>query len=409
MQDNKADSKVSLKRSISMPLMVFYGLGTILGAGFYALVGKVAAESALYTPLAFIIAAVVAFFTAISYAELSSRFPVSAGEAFYVKKAFHKKWLSSLIGWLTILTGIVSTGAIANGFAGYLQVFIPIPEWFGIFVMIGAVGLVAIWGITESAILATVITLIEIGGMILVVILAGEHLEKLPAVLPDMVPDLKWGVWSGIFSGAFLAFYAFIGFEDMVNVAEEVKDPQRNLPTAFIIVMITSTLLYVLVAVTIILALPLDQLARSAAPLALVMEHQGYSPLLISGISLIALINGGLVNMIMAARIMYGMANQKTAPAFLAKVNHKTQTPIIATGITIGITLVFALWLPIEMLAKITSAVLLCVFIMVNLSLIIIKLRGEQQPGSVCYSIGFPIVGAVLSALFLGIQLMNAW
>lgn len=401
--NNKA-TQTPLKRSISLPLIIFYGLGTILGAGFYALLGKVAKHSAMYCPIAFLIAALVAFFTAVSYAELSSRYPVSAGEAYFVKKAFNKQWLSAVVGWLTILTGLVSAGAIAHGFFGYFQVFVQMPEWVVICGLILALGAISAWGITQSVIIAMIITLIEIGGLLLVIFIAGEHLKQLPMVWQQMIPGFSWKEWSGIFTGAFLAFYAYVGFEDMENVAEEVKDPERNLPYAMFIVMIVATLLYLLVAVTVTLALPMEQLANSAAPLALIIEHQGYSPIIISLISLIAMVNGALVQIIMATRILYGMSKQKNAPEIFGRVNKKTQTPIIATIIITMMTLAFALWLPIETLAKTTSAILLCVFILINISLIIIKRRSGDQPGSASYSILFPIIGALLSALFLAVQ-----
>lgn len=403
----KEGQSTPLKRSLSLTLMIFYGLGTILGAGFYALIGKVAKHSVMHTPLAFLVAALVAFFTAISYAELSSRFPVSAGGAYFVKKAFNKKWLSGLIGWLTILTGLVSAGAIANGFAGYLQVFVPIPQWLAIVGLIVVLGAIAVWGITESVITAMIITIIEIFGLLMVVFIAGEHLKQLPTVYKEMIPSFNWKEWSGIFSGAFLAFYAYIGFEDMVNVAEEVKNPERNLPYAIFIVMAAATLLYILVAVTVILAVPINQLGQSAAPLALVIQNQGYSPIIISGISLIAMVNGALVQIIMASRIMYGMANQKNAPKLFGKVNAKTQTPIIATAAMVIMTIFFALWLPMETLAKATSTILLCIFILINVSLIIIKRKTGKITGSACFSIWFPVIGAILCALFLVAQFLG--
>lgn len=404
---DKKPPNTSLKRSLSLTLMIFYGLGTILGAGFYALIGKVAKHSEMYTPLAILVAAIIACFTAISYAELSSRYPVSAGEAYFIEKAFHQKWLSKLIGWLTILTGLVSAAAIAHGFAGYFQIFIKMPEWYIITGLILILGAIAAWGITESVIVAMVITLVEIFGLLLVVYVARDHLTKLPIFYKQMLPSLNWVEWSGIFSGAFIAFYAYVGFEDMINVAEEVKNVKKTLPHAIFIAMASASLLYLLVAVTVVLALPIEDLAQSKAPLALVIEHQGYSPNIISLISLIAMVNGALIQIIMGSRILYGLANQKCAPSFFGRVNVKTQTPLLATLTIVIVTIIFAICFRIETLAKITSGILLCIFTFINLSLIIIKKTTKPQAGCACYSILFPIVGLVISILFLAIQLLG--
>lgn len=402
MEKNK--DKVALKRSLSLGLLIFYGLGTILGAGVYALIGKVAKYAALFSPIAFLIAALIAFFTVVSYAELSSRYPVSAGEAYYVQKGFNRKWLSALTGWLIIFTGLVSSAAIANAFAGYLQVFISIPSWLAILSIVFLITAVALWGIAESAIMATVITLIEISGLLLIVFLCGDDLKKLPEVWPQMLPSFQLNDWSGIIAGAFIAFYAYIGFEDIINVAEEVMAPKENLPLTLFVVLSIATLLYLLVDFAVIMAIPIHDLSQSEAPLALVVQQKGYSPLLITGISLIALVNGILAQIIMASRVLYGMANQNNAPQIFTKVSKTTHTPVISTLLTATAVIVFALCFPIETLAKATSFILLCIFMLINTSLILIKLRFGKQSGSASYSMFFPIMGLILSLVFLCAQ-----
>lgn len=135
---------MKLKRNLSLMLVTFYGLGTILGAGIYALIGEIAQKSHEYTPISFLIAFIIALFTAISYAELCSRFPQSAGSALYVKKAFNKKWLSGLIGWLVTATGAVSAAALAHAFARYLNLFIGISPIIAITSLIFILSLIAI-------------------------------------------------------------------------------------------------------------------------------------------------------------------------------------------------------------------------------------------------------------------------
>jgi APA family basic amino acid/polyamine antiporter len=399
------DAEATLKRALSLPLVTFYGLGTILGAGIYVLVGKVAGAAGMYMPLAFLLASVVALFTGISYAELGSRYPVSAGEAYYVKRAFNKTWLSGIVGWMVVFTGIVSTSTLAHGFVGYARVFLHAPDWVLIVGFICSLSLVAMWGILESAMLALIITLIEVGGLLMVLFIARADLATLPQHFTEMIPPMDVTVWAGIYAGAFLAFYSFIGFEDIVNVAEEVKHPEKNLPRAIFWALGLATVMYILVAMAAVLALPVDELAGESAPLAHLVASKGYSPAIIGMIGLISIMNGALVQIIMASRVIYGMGKQNNAPAFLSLISGKTRTPLVATGFVMAIIIVFALWLPIVTLAKTTSAVILCVFIMIHLALIKVKLMGPPLPESKSYSIVFPIVGVLLSIAFLLAQL----
>lgn len=395
----------ALKRSLSLGLLTFYGLGTILGVGIYALIGKVAEESNLFTPFSFIIASLIAFFTAISYAELSSRYPKSAGEAYYVERAFHLKWLSIIMGWLVVFTGLVSAATISHGFIGYIQVFLPdLPAWLGIIIITTALGTVAIWGITESAILATIITLIEIAGILLVIVVSAPEIQAMPYTLDQLIPNAVFSDWSMVFSGAFLAFYAFIGFEDMVNVAEEVKNPERNLPRAIFWAFGIASLLYLLVSFAILASLSLEELKETNAPFAAVMLKNGYSPIIITIISLTAIINGMLVQIIMASRVLYGLAEQNNGPKLFAHLNPKTNTPILGTLFTLACIILFALLLPITTLAKITSTIVLIVFFFINIALIVIKWRYPNKAQTASYSIIFPIIGTFSILFFLAIQ-----
>lgn len=396
---------VHLKRSLSLPLITFYGLGTIIGAGIYVLIGAVASKAGMFAPLSFLFAALIAGFTAFSYAELSSRLPRSAGEAVYIQEAFGIPWLSALTGWSVVAIGLVSSATIANGFVGYLEVFIHVPEWLAITVLVISLGIIAAIGINQSVWLATIITLTEIGGLLYVLIIAGSNLDQLPARWHELIPSLEHTSWSGIFIGAFLAFYAFIGFEDMVNVAEEVKDAPRVLPKAIIIALIASTLLYLFIAVVAIMSLPIEVLAGSDAPLARVVAASGHhNTLLISFISLVAVINGALIQIIMASRVLYGMGNTGMAFRFFARVNSHTQTPLTSTILVTITILVLALWLPLVTLAQITSFITLIIFTAVNLALVKLKLQGTHAAGAVHYPVWIPVIGAILSLLLLIIQ-----
>lgn len=397
-----------LRRVLSLPLITFYGLGTILGAGIYVLVGKIAGVSGLYAPLAFLIAAAVAALSGFSYAELTSRYPHAGGESIYVQQGFGIRALSTLVGLLVATAGLVSAATISHGFVGYLNVFVALPATPVIVVIVLALGSLAIWGILESAWAAAIATIVEIAGLLLIIAVASPCLATLPARWPELLPAADAAAWSGIMLGAFLAFYAFIGFEDMANVAEEVQDPARNLPRAILFALALATMLYFLVALVAVLSLPPAQLAASAAPLALIFEHStGHPPSLIAAISLFAVLNGALIQIIMASRMFYGMSAAGWLPGALARVGTRTGTPVVATIAATAGVLLFALALPLATLAKATSTIVLAVFALVNLALIRIKRRDPAPAGARVYAAWIPWGGLLLSLALLVFQLFT--
>jgi amino acid transporter len=396
-----------LRRVLSLPVITFYGMGTIIGAGIYVLVGEIAGAAGMRAPLAFALAGVIAAFTALSYAELSSRYPVSAGEAVYLQQGFGRRWLSMGVGLLLAVAGMVSSATLANGFVGYLHVFVPAPDWVAVIGLVLVLGTLACWGIRESAIVATVTTLVEIGGLVLILSVAAPNFAHLPQRLPEMLPTADAAAWSGVLLGAFLAFYAFLGFEDMVNVAEEVHDPARNMPRAILIAAAVATVLYILVATAAVLTQPPERLALSEAPLASIyVEATGRSPWMISVVGLFAVVNGALIQIIMGARILYGMAREGWLPRALAYVHPRTQTPLATTAVMTAAVLALALWFPLVTLAKVTSFILLSVFALVNLALVRIKLRGPAPAGVRTFPVWVPCVAFVLCLAILAFQML---
>ncbi len=404
---------VTLKRNLSLTMMVLYGLGTTIGAGIYALIGEVAAVAGMGSPLSFLIAAFMAGLTAFSFAELSARFPRSAGEAWYVREAFGICAFSTAIGLMVVVAGVISAAAIFNAFVGYLHEFIAIPRTIAIGGIILMLGLLAAWGIAQSVIAAGIITLVEIGGLLLVVWAGGENLAHLPAALPDMIPGMGDDItsslsWGGIMAGSILAFFAFIGFEDMVNVAEETRDAERTLPRAIIITLGVTTAFYMLISLISILSVPINELAAHEAPLALVFEHgTGGSAHVLSLIGIIAILNGALVQIIMASRVLYGLSAQGLLPATLGRVHPVTRTPLIATALVVGLIMVLALWFRLAGLAEATSSITLVIFTIVNAALIRIRLRDGKPQHGACYPLIVPILGFVVSITFLGIGLLH--
>ncbi len=387
-----------LKRSLSLPLVTFYGLGTILGAGIYVLIGEVAAEAGIYAPLSFVLAAFIAGFSAYSYAQLSTQFPKSAGEVIYVQKGFNSNFLSSAVGFMVLSTGVVSAATICRGFVGYLQVFVDISPSFAILLILLVICSLAVLGIAESVGVATLVTLIEMGGLLFIIYICREDLTHVFSSGKAFQLPSESASYTGIIAGGFMAFYAYIGFEDMVNVAEEVIDVKKTLPIAIFLAFFISTIMYLLVAWATIGAMPIEDLVKSTAPLADVFQSKsGESPHVISLISMLAVINGALIQLIMASRVLYGMAREKKIPMWFGKINSKTNTPIRATLIMTVIVLCFSLWLPMNTLAKITSAITLGIFLLVNLSLVLLRYKEVGFNKSLI----IPFIGALLCGWML--------
>src|SRR5450830_1051785 len=398
----------ALQRRLSLPLLVLYGVGITIGAGIYVLIGAVAGHAGRYAPWSFVLAAVVMALTVGSYAELATRFPVSAGEAAYVRAAFHSRLASTLTGLLTILIGIVSSATVALGAAGYIGQFIALPASAVVTVVLLALGAVAAWGILESVLLASLFTLIEAGGLIAIVV-AGFTAGLPFADVLLAPPPLDLHVLSGIAYASLLAFFAFIGFEDLANVVEEAKVPQRDIPRAMVLTLLISTALYLAVAAIAVLAVPVDRLAASSAPLSLVFRAvSSISPASISAIAIVATLNTILAQMTMAARVIYGLARQGDLPRVAGHVHPKTATPLFATALIVATTIALALLVPFERLAEGTSLATLVVFALVNLSLLRLRHRKIHTPGPhVRVSVWVPAAGlatclAMMAAAVLG-------
>ncbi len=405
---NLPGNGIGLARNLGLTLITLYGLGNILGAGIYVLVGEVVGAAGFGAPLAFVLAATVAGLTAFTYGELVARFPVSAGEAVYVDEAFSLRWLSMGVGLMIAVAGMVSSATLARGFVGYFQVLLHLPDALLIVGVVAILGFIAAWGIKSSVRIAAALTLIEAGGLIMIVIVAGGELHTVPEHLPKMLLQEGGGALPGVLLGAFLAFFAFIGFEDMVNIAEEVEHPERNLPLGILIALCVSTVIYLLVVLVALTSVPMDQLAESKAPLALVYQHvTGQSPIIISVIGLLAVINGALVQIIMAARIFYGMSAKGWLPRAFGAINPRTRTPVTATIAVCVIVILLALWFPLVHLASTTSFLVLAVFGLVNIALVALKRRQSSIVGVMPCPLWVPVAGALTSIGLLVAQFLS--
>lgn len=389
-----------LRRALTTPLLTLYGLGVTVGAGIYVLIGTTAAAAGPHAALSFVVAAIVVSLTALSYAELATRYPVSAGEAAYVEAGFGLRWLSVAVGLAVAASGIVSAAAVAMGAASYLGSLVGLPEALLAIAVVVTMGAIALWGIAQSVRVAAIITVVEISGL-LFVIFWGLHLPEPQGVAwAQMIPRFGFADWSGIFAASLLAFFAFVGFEDMANVAEEVKAPERTIPRAIFWTLAVATLLYVATSATVLFAVPLELLAASAAPLALVFAKASEPVRQSFGVvAIVATVNGVLIQIIMASRVLYGLADRGQLPVFLAQVAARTQTPVAATLVVVAIIVVLTQSLPIATLAERTSQIVLCVFILVNLALLRLKSRPAPETRHFKVPQAVPVLGVATSAL----------
>jgi APA family basic amino acid/polyamine antiporter len=379
-------------------MLALYGIGNIVGAGVYVLIGKIAEPAGYLAVGAFLLAAIIAFFAALSYAELAARFPFAAGIS------FNKPKLSTTMGILLIAAGTVSSATLLKGFAGYFSTLVPLPQPLLMTLAMALLLVIMLKGIKETVGAAVVLTLIEIGGLLFLI---GSILFFQPDALGifgthfiEALQSVDALALTGVISATFIAFYAFIGFEDMVNIAEEVKQPQKAFPRAIIVSMIVVTLLYIAVATTALGVLTPEALGQSSAPLAdAYSAAAGNSLGIIVIISLLATINGVIVNLVMGSRFLYGLGKRKWLPEWFAKVSTKSRVPARGLIIVSAAALVCAWWLPIENLAQLTSLLLLIVFFAVNLSLIAIRRRDSEEERKLRISPHFiPWAGVIASA-----------
>lgn len=397
--------QTELARRLGPGLLTLYGVGTTIGAGIYVLIGEVAARAGVWTPYAFLLAALLAGATALSFTELSARMPKSAGEALYVRQAFASERLSLLVGLMVTAAGIISAASVVVGGVGYIRTLVDVPEHLAAIVLCLTLGGLAIWGIAESTTAAAILTLVEIGGLALVIgtgmVTGGSGGLPVGEIL---LPEAPFPL-VGVFAGAVLAFYAFIGFEDIVNVAEEVKNPVWTMPFAIVATLVIAGSLYLAVSVTALAILPMVELAGSEAPLALVYAAGGGDPRLLGAIAVLATVNGVLVQMVMGSRVLFGLARQGSLPAVLGRVNPVTRTPVVATVLVVATILILALTFPIATLAGTTSLITLAVFTLCNLALWRLKRRDAPPAGAPNLPIWLPILGATVSLAVLCIEL----
>jgi APA family basic amino acid/polyamine antiporter len=394
-----------LDRVITLPALIFYGLGVTVGAGIFALLGEILGLAGDNAPLSFLVAGVLASFTGASYMMLIAAFPRAGSEAVYVNQGIGPT-AGRLTGLAVVVTGIITGAVVALAFAGYLSSLVRVPERPAAVALLVVLSLVARKGIRESVILAAVITLLEVGTLV-VVLAFGFDLLDTPGLLQSaFVPSIDTAVISPILAGSVIAFFAFVGFENIANLAEETIEPRRAGPIAILVVLLITLGLYVLLALVAVAVPDRAAITESSAPMASLFEEvsdRGSGP--IAAAASVAMINGILIQIVMAARVLYGMATDGLILNGFAHIHPKHQTPTRATLFVTLSTIALVLLFPLVQLARITSLVTLGVFTLVNTALYLIGRKQEATPMARFRWVG--LVGATLSLALAGWQIFD--
>ena len=389
-----------LHRSIGPVQLALYGLGSMLGAGIYGLIGQAAGQVGNAVWLAFVVALFAALLTALSYASLGSRYPRAAGAAYVTERAFGLPLLSFVVGLALVCSGLTSVATQSRVFAANLATLFhleSIPVWWLALGFLLVLAGIVFRGIRESMWVNVLCTLVEAGGLILVVAVGLSYWGSTD--LLEMPPAaVEQGEWLVLMQGAVLTFFAFIGFEDTLNVAEEVRRPERTIPLALVLAMGMAAVLYIAVAVTAVSVVPWAELAAAPGPITEVVRRAAplIPPIVFTAITLFAVANTALVNYVTASRLIYGMAHQGLLPLRLGDVHEERRTPHFAILALFLVTVPLALIGTIAELAAATVLLLLLVFGVVNAALFILKRRPGEPPGYFEIPAAIPALGALV-------------
>jgi basic amino acid/polyamine antiporter, APA family len=390
-------SAPQLRRSLGLWAITIYAIGDVLGAGIYALVGQVVGVAGSGAWLSFVLSAITALFTGLSYAELSSRFPVAAGAAAYTQRAYGHRLLAFMVGLFVLASGISSAATVSRAFVGYFNAFMTLPELPASLAMLVLMTAINYAGIRESARVNFVLTLVEISGLVLIIAAGFWYAGRMPVA--DVTGRLAPSLTPGIVTGATLAFFAYIGFEDVANVAEEVHDPSRTIPRAILIAIGVSCVIYVAVVCAVLVTVPREIVASSGRPLLEVLDVAGVHlpPGVFSLVAFFAICNTGLLNLIMASRLCYGMAREGLLPPVLARVDAHRGTPWVAVLAAFAMAALLTMSGSVRILAQTTSLLLLVVFAVIHVGLLLIKRRKSESASPDFQTPAWtPILGALL-------------
>jgi basic amino acid/polyamine antiporter, APA family len=401
MEPESTPQPPELKQIIGRRTLLVFVLGDVLGAGIYALVGEVGAETGGAIWTAFTLALVLAVFTAFAYAELVTKYPKAAGAALYVNRAFRNPFVSFMVAFAVMCSGVTSASTLSRAFGGdYLKEFVDIPVVVTALVFIVVVAAINFRGISESVKLNLALTAIEFTGLVLICVIAlAAVTDGAGGTDAARAFDFKAdeSVIGAMVGGAGLAFYALIGFEDSVNVAEETREPRRDYPPALFGGLAAAGVIYIAVTVLASMAVPTGTLTDSSGPLKEVAQVGPLSvdPKIFSAIALFALANGALINMVMASRLLYGMSNEGILPRVFGKVHGGRRTPYVSIVATTALAAILISTGDLGDLADMTVFLLLGVFIMVNVSVLVLR-RDTVDQHHFKAPTAIPVIGAIV-------------
>ncbi|HEX4940628.1 MAG TPA: APC family permease [Candidatus Kapabacteria bacterium] len=397
-------STPTLQRHIGLIALTLYGVGDILGAGIYGLIGRAAGEMGHAIWLAFLVSMIAAGLTGLSYASLGSRFPRAGGAAYISLRAYRKPFISYMVGLAVLASGLTSMATAAKVFGGYLNGLFPaLPPLaiaLGFSLLIAGI---VFRGIRESLFANGIFTLIEVSGLFLIIAAGLPYLGSvnyLDAATPqNLADDISLSL---ALTGAVLTFYSFVGFEDLLNVAEEVKEPQKTLPRALLLAVLIASLIYMTISLVAVSVLAPAALAGSQQPLVDVAAKIApwFPSSAFSLIALFAVANTALLNFVMGSRLLYGMASHGLVPRVLSRVHAGRHTPHMAIIAVWVIFVVLVLSGDISSLARATSVLLLCCFVLVNGALVVLKTR-ESWHGHFDIPVFVPVLGALICLAML--------
>jgi len=402
----------ALIRSIGPFQLTLYGLGSMLGSGIYGLIGQAAGQVGNAVWASFLVAMVVALLTALSYASLGSRYPRAGGAAYVTQKAYGMPLLSFVVGLAVVCSGLASVATQSQVFARNLAVLLgwaTFPIWAAGAGFLLVMAALVLRGIRESMWVNVAFTLVEAAGLLLVIAVGIPYWGSVDLL---EVPQVPGGDATAllVMHGAVLTFFAFIGFEDTLNVAEECRDPQRTIPLALITAMLAGALIYVAVAVTAVSVVPWRELSEAAGPLTEVMARAAptIAPWIFTTVTLFAVANTALVNYVTSSRLVYGMARQGLLPRALARVYHRTRTPHVAAIMLLAVLLPLGLFGTVANLASASVLLLLVVFAVVNGALFILKGHKSEPPGRFEVPRWVPAAGTVICLLLVGLRVASS-
>lgn len=397
-----------LQRSLRLWQVTISGIGIVVGAGIYVLIGEGAAEAGAGVWLAFGIAALMSGLTAMSYCELAGMYPSAGVEFEWSRRAFNP-FVGFIAGWMMAVAYVIAAAAVSIGFAQYLQHYLDVPTGILAIGLLAALTLIVITGVQRSIWLSALLAVLQIGGLLLVIASGAPHIGDRPV--------LEGATFVGLMSAAALVFFAFIGFDDIATLAEETYEASTVIPRALLMTLVISAGLYMLVGLSAVSAIDADVLAASDRPLALVIEQDWGTAAtnIVVFIALASTTNTTLLVITAASRLLYAMAREGALPRLLASVGRRGHAPWVGAVVTFVIASIFAAPGDIGLVASVTDFSVYCTFLSVNLSVIGLRLRDAGAPRAfrIPISVGSVPVTAVLGTVsvlaMVGFLRPSAW